>query len=220
NVGAAPIQNIGAYGVELSEFVDFVETMDMRSGQIRKLTREECGFGYRDSAFKRDLAGHMVITGVALSLYAEPRLVLDYRDLRLELEAMGIDSPRPSQVCEAVIRVRRRKLPNPRLFGNVGSFFKNPMIATDLLERLRSEHADVPSYSSDSAWKIPAAWLIEQCGWKGRRCGPVGVWKHHALVIVNHGGATSKDVLALAESIKASVVARFGIELTEEPMIA
>lgn len=220
NVGAAPIQNIGAYGVELSEFVEFVETMDLQSGQVERLTREECGFGYRDSAFKRALAVRMVITGVGLSLYAEPHLSLDYPDLRFELDAMGITSPVPSQVCEAVIRVRRRKLPDPRSVGSVGSFFKNPVVAANVLERLRIEHGDIPSFGSDSARKIPAAWLIEQCGWKGRRCGTVGVWKHHALVIVNHGEATSDDVLALARSIKESVVARFGIELTEEPTIA
>lgn len=220
NVGAAPIQNIGAYGVELARFVDFVEVMDMQTGELRRMTSEECRFGYRDSVFKHELVHRVIITGVALSLHDEPHPVLDYPELRLELDAMGIASPRPSQVCDAVIRVRRRKLPDPRLIGNAGSFFKNPVIAPEQLQRLRSEHGIVPSFNEGSFHKIPAAWLIEQCGWRGRRCGSVGVWKHHALVIVNHGGATAAGVLELAAAVKHSVLHRFGIELVEEPTIA
>jgi UDP-N-acetylmuramate dehydrogenase len=219
NVGAAPIQNIGAYGVEVSEFVDFVEAMEVKTGRVVKLTKEECGFGYRDSVFKRELAGSLVVTAVGLSLHTRPRLVLDYPDLGAELERMGVTKPLPADVCEAVIRVRRRKLPDPRFVGNAGSFFKNPIVSDDVLKRLQELHTDVPCFKSASECKLAAAWLIDQCGWKGRRCGPVGVWKHHALVIVNHGRATSDDVLRLAASIKESVVARFGIELSVEPTI-
>ncbi|MEJ2131341.1 MAG: hypothetical protein P8Y95_06915 [Gammaproteobacteria bacterium] len=211
--------NVGAYGVELSAFVDFVEAMDVTSGLIVRLSPEECGFGYRDSAFKRELAGRMVITAVALSLHTQPSLVLDYPDLRAELDAMGIARPRPLDVSEAVIRVRRRKLPDPRFVGNAGSFFKNPLVSRDVLGRLRREEPDIPYVEGDAGYKLAAAWLIDRCGWKGKRCGPVGVWKHHALVIVRYAEATREDVLKLAKSIKESVKARFSVELAEEPIM-
>jgi len=218
--GAAPIQNIGAYGVELDEFVDTVTAWDRASGRSRKLTRAECEFGYRDSRFKREI-DRWIVTHLCLRLPQQHALRLDYSGVREELAAMGVSEPMPRAVAAAVRRIRRRKLPDPAEIGNVGSFFKNPVVASDQATALRSAHPGLPVFSAGVAGKskLSAAWLIEACGWRGRRIGDAGVADRHALVLVNHGNATGRELLELARSIAAAVRAEFGIELEPEPRI-
>ncbi|MBS7455637.1 UDP-N-acetylmuramate dehydrogenase [Coralloluteibacterium stylophorae] len=219
-IGAAPIQNIGAYGTEIGEFVETVEAWDRRGARVVRLPREACAFGYRDSVFKRE-AGRYVIVAVEFFFPAAPALRLDYAGLREELAAMGVATPTASDVADAVSRIRTRKLPDWRTLGNAGSFFKNPIVAAARADALAAAHPAMPVYPAgdDARRKLSAAWLIEACGWKGARQGDAGVAAQHALVLVNHGHATGPDILALAERIAASVEARFGVGLEPEPRI-
>jgi UDP-N-acetylmuramate dehydrogenase len=220
-VGAAPIQNIGAYGVEVREHVRAVEAFDRAGGGFVRLAAEACAFGYRDSLFKHE-PDRYVVTAVefALPRVFQPRL--GYAGIEDELRAMGIDgAPRASQVAEAVIRIRRRKLPDPAVTGNAGSFFKNPIVPTAQAEALLADHPALPVFRSGDAdsRKLSAAWLIDACGWKGHRDGDAGVSAAHALVLVNHGQATGSQLLDLARRIAASVQARFGVAIEPEPRI-
>ena len=223
-VGAAPIQNIGAYGVEVRDCIHAVEAFDRRSGTLMRFDREACAFAYRDSLFKRD-PEHYVVTVVEFALSRTPQLVLDYAGIVDELQAMGLDAASPglraAQVAEAVIRVRQRKLPDPAVLGNAGSFFKNPMVPAHVADALKTEHPAMPVFrgSSDETRKLSAAWLIDQCGWKGHRDGDAGVAASHALVLVNHGHASGAELLALARRIAGSVQARFGVAIEPEPRI-
>ena len=219
-VGAAPIQNIGAYGVELDQCVDAVEAFDRHARRFVRLGREDCGFSYRDSRFKHE-TGRWVVTAVELLLSRTPQLRLDYAGIGAELAAMGVDAPTPVQVAEAVCRIRRRKLPDPARTGNAGSFFKNPIVATEVADRLRGKQPALPTFDAgrDGLRKLSAAWLIDACGWKGHRDGDAGVSADHALVLVNHGSATGAQLLALARDIAASVLQRFGVALEPEPRI-
>jgi UDP-N-acetylmuramate dehydrogenase len=218
--GACPIQNIGAYGVEVGELIDSVEAFDLHAGAACRLDRAACAFGYRDSVFKRQ-PGRWIITAVTFALSRTPTLRMDYAGLRNELADMGVEHPGPRDVAEAVIRVRRRKLPDPSVLGNAGSFFKNPIVAASLADRLESEFPGLPVFSGDAAdtRKLSAAWLIEQAGWKGHRDGDAGVSPEHALVLVNYGSASGAQVLKLARDIAASVRARFGVAIEPEPRI-
>ena len=219
-VGAAPIQNIGAYGVEVREHVHRVEAFDRVARQPVRLDAAACDFAYRDSLFKRDPERY-VVTAVEFALSREPDLRLDYAGLGDELRAMGIDAPRPSQVAEAVCRIRRRKLPDPAVLGNAGSFFKNPIVADALATELQRSHPALPMFRTADAHerKLSAAWMIDACGWKGHREGDAGVAASHALVLVNHGAATGGQLLDLARRIAASVHERFGVALEPEPRI-
>ena len=219
-VGAAPIQNIGAYGMEVREHVHVVEAFDRATGTLRRLAAGECAFAYRDSLFKRD-PDRYVVTAVEFALARAPRLRLDYAGLGDELAAMGTDAPTPSRVAEAVCRIRRRKLPDPAVVGNAGSFFKNPIVAAAQADALKAAHPALPVFAAGDAAlrKLSAAWLIDQCGWKGHREGDAGVAASHALVLVNHGRATGAQLLELAQRIGASVRARFGVALEPEPRI-
>jgi UDP-N-acetylmuramate dehydrogenase len=220
-VGAAPIQNIGAYGVEVRDCIHAVEAFDRRSRTVVRFTAGECAFAYRDSLFKRD-PEHYIVTAVEFALSRTPALKLDYAGIGDELQAMGIDgAPRAAQVAEAVIRIRRRKLPDPAVLGNAGSFFKNPIVPAATAERLLSAHPGMPAFrgSSEDTRKLSAAWLIDQCDWKGHRDGDAGVSDAHALVLVNHGNATGAQLLALARRIAASVQERFGVAIEPEPRI-
>jgi UDP-N-acetylmuramate dehydrogenase len=219
-VGAAPIQNIGAYGTEIGEFVHAVEAWDREQKRMARLSHAECAFGYRDSLFKR-AQERWIVTALELRLPRRRELRIDYPGVREELAAMGAESPRASQVAEAVCRLRTRKLPNPALLGNVGSFFKNPLVVAETAQRLKDEHAELPVFpgGDENARKLSAAWLIEQCGWKGHRDGDAGVAAQHALVLVNHGNATGAQLLALARRIAASVEQRFGVRLEPEARI-
>jgi UDP-N-acetylmuramate dehydrogenase len=216
-VGAAPMQNIGAYGVEQAAIFEELEAYDRETRRIVRLNAEECRFGYRESIFKHEYRDRMIITSVTYRLSTSPRINASYRDVSEELAAMGVAEPSIFDVMNAVVSVRRRKLPDPAVIGNAGSFFKNPVVASDVAERLRSAHADVPVYPQpDGRMKLAAAWLIDQCGWKGARRGDAGVHDRQALVLVNHGAASGEEILALASAIQSSVLEHFGISLERE----
>ena len=219
-VGASPIQNIGAYGTEVSEFIQVVEAFDRTHGTRVRLDRAACAFAYRDSVFKRDIDRYVVIA-VEFELPRQRALKLDYAGIPEELAAMHVHAPTFRDVGEAVIRIRQRKLPDPAVVGNAGSFFKNPIVPAALADELQQEHAGLPVFRGDAAdnRKISAAWMIEACGWKGFREGDAGVAASHSLVLVNHGLATGAQLLSLARRIADSVQARFGVRIEPEPRI-
>ena len=219
-VGAAPIQNIGAYGVELKDVFLRLEAVDLqhKSGPLRTFNRTECRFGYRDSVFKREEQGKWCITSVTFSLSRVGHQInTSYGDIQRTLAEMGVTQPSIADVSRAVVHIRSSKLPDPAVIGNCGSFFKNPETDRAVLERIRSTHPQVPHYDlPDGRVKIPAGWLIEQCGWKGKRVGNTGCYEKQALVLVNHGGATGEEVKQLAYDIIQSVEEKFGIRLEPE----
>ena len=218
-VGAAPIQNIGAYGVEASEFIIAVEVWDRAAMRLEHIERADCAFGYRDSLFKRELHRY-IVTAVEFTLPRQRELRLDYAGVREELQALGVTAPTSATVAEAIARIRTRKLPNPALIGNAGSFFKNPLVAADQALRLRAENPDLPAWAAvDGEVKLSAAWMIEAAGFKGIRDGDAGISAQHALVLVNHGHASGAQLWALAERVRAGVHARFGVLLEAEPLI-
>lgn len=215
-VGAAPIQNIGAYGRELSRWVSGVAVVDTVTLERTVLDPAACAFRYRDSVFKSEERGRYVVTAVTLDL-RDDRPDSGYAELARELGRLGRE-PSPAWVAEAVIRLRRRKLPDPRQVGNAGSFFKNPTLTADTFDRLRGR-LDVPGFPDGARVRVPAARLIDVCGWKGYRNGDAGVWSRHALVIVNHGRAGGREILDLADRIRDDVARRFDIELQLEPAV-
>src|SRR5690348_6154304 len=218
--GAAPVQNIGAYGVELEEFVHAVEAFDLREHRLLKFAKDECVFAYRDSRFKREPDTY-AIASLELELPKEREPVLDYAGVREELAAMGIQgNPSSAQVAEAVVRLRTRKLPDPALIPNAGSFFKNPFIPRDEAEALKREHPGLPLWPVDATHaKLSAAWLIETSGFKGTREGDAGISDRHALVLVNHGHAGGAQLWALAQRVRDRVRQRFGVVLESEPRV-
>jgi UDP-N-acetylmuramate dehydrogenase len=220
-VGSAAVQNIGAYGLEVGERIESLDVLDLASGEIEQFTAAACQFDYRDSVFKRQ-PGRWLILAVHFRLPLNWRPLTRYGELARELFERGFSDsnpPTPLQVSDAVIALRRRKLPDPAELGNAGSFFKNPVIEAERCAALLSAHPDLPHYPQpDGREKLAAGWLIEQCGWKGRRLGSVGCHDRHALVLVNHGGATGADILRLAASIQDDVFRRFGVELEPEPV--
>ncbi|MBT8147283.1 MAG: UDP-N-acetylmuramate dehydrogenase [Gammaproteobacteria bacterium] len=222
-VGAAPIQNIGAYGVELEEVFTSLEALEVASGERWTFDREACAFGYRDSIFKHGRPGELIVTSVTLQLSRSSAPKTDYQALQLELEAMGVpDSPSPEQVAEAVMAIRRRKLPDPAVLPNCGSFFKNPVVPRSVYEGIAERFDSVPSYSvpqQPDQVKVPAAWLLDKVGWKGHRKGPCGVHKDQAVVLVNYGGASGAQLLDLARDMQLSVLDKFGITLEPEVRI-
>jgi UDP-N-acetylmuramate dehydrogenase len=219
-VGAAPVQNIGAYGLEVAERFEALEAVDLDSGELLRLDRDACNFGYRDSVFKQALAGRCLITRVAFRLPQPWQPVLGYADVSRALAAQGVTDPTPLQLSDAIIAIRRDKLPDPAQQGNAGSFFKNPVLEPAAAARLLAGHPQAPHYPQpDGRTKFAAGWLIEQCGWKGRALGPVACHDRQALVLVNRGGARGTDVLALAGRIAEDVSARFGVTLEMEPIV-
>jgi UDP-N-acetylmuramate dehydrogenase len=217
--GAAPIQNIGAYGTEVGEFIASVDAWDLRLQRPVRLSRDECGFGYRDSVFKRE-PERWIVTAVEFSLSRAPRLRLDYAGVREELAAIGATTPTATQVAAAVRRLRRRKLPDPVDIGNAGSFFKNPVVPAAQAEALLATNASMPVYpAGDGDRKLSAAWLIEACGLRGFRDGDAGISAQHALVLVNHGHASGDELLSVARRVAGSVEQRFGVRLEPEPRI-
>ncbi len=228
-VGAAPIQNIGAYGVEVKDLIESVLVAELDSGKERRYTRDECGFGYRDSIFKRNLKGRVIILSVTFRLNktvddagnapdGNSLLNLGYAGIREELDRMGIAQPGIGDVREAVCAIRRRKLPDPAIVGNAGSFFKNPVVDHSAMAAIHAKFPEAPAYQQQGqdGFKVPAAWLIEQCGWKGFREGDAGVHPEQPLVLVNYGKATGKQVVELAEKIRKSVREKFGVDLEPE----
>lgn len=217
--GAAPIQNIGAYGVELERVFDCAEVWDLEKQTLCMLRASDCKFAYRDSLFKQNPDRYWV-TSITLKLSRGRRVRLTYAGLKEELQAMGISAPGPRDVSAAVIRMRTRKLPDPEFIGNAGSFFKNPLVPAQKAVELSKKYPRLPVFEqTHSNSKISAAWMIEQCGWKGFREGDAGVSRQHTLVIVNHGGAGGADLLALAAQVRKSVNEQFGIMLDIEPHI-
>jgi len=221
-VGAAPIQNIGAYGVEVRERIHAVEVFDRVSGQLQRMHHGDCAFAYRDSIFKHH-PDRWIVTAVEFNLARASTPVLDYAGLRDELLAMGVVDASPRHVADAVIRIRRCKLPDPAVIGNAGSFFKNPIVPQPVADALSALHPGLPVFpaANGDSRKLSAAWMIDACGWKGYRDpdGDTGVSPSHALVLVNHGHATGMQLLDLARRIAGSVHGRFGVELEPEPRI-
>jgi UDP-N-acetylmuramate dehydrogenase len=216
SVGAAPMQNIGAYGVELEQRFAWLEAVEVSTGSLRRFDYADCGFSYRESVFKRALLGQFVITHVALDLLLEPELCLDYGAIGEGLTAAGVGAPTPRDVAEVVMAIRREKLPDPAVLGNAGSFFKNPVLSQSAFDRLKKQHPAVPSYDAPSGVKVAAGWLIEQAGWKGHDRGTYGVHDKQALVLVNRGGASGRDILQLSEEVLQGVFAKFGVQLERE----
>jgi UDP-N-acetylmuramate dehydrogenase len=218
-VGAAPIQNIGAYGAEIKDVFHSLTVFDMASGDTRTMTGAECRFGYRDSVFKHADGAQLVVLDVTFALPKAWQPNLRYAELANELRAAGIDQPNARQVGDAVIAIRRRKLPDPAEIGNAGSFFKNPVVPFDQCARLLAAFPNMVHHAqTDGTEKLAAGWLIDQCGWKGRSMGAAGVYPKQALVLVNNGGATGADVVALAQAIQADVAGRYGVRLEPEPV--
>lgn len=218
NVGTAPIQNIGAYGVEIKDSFESCKAIDIQTLESKEFNLSDCNFGYRDSVFKSALKRRYIITSVVLRLSRENhRLNTSYGSIDTYLEEKGFDAPGIKEVSDAVIQIRRSKLPDPKELGNSGSFFKNPVIPEEDFRRLEKEFPQVPFYKiSEDSYKIPAGWLIDQAGLKGFRQGDAGVHKKQALVLVNHGSASGKDILALARTIQEEVRMLFKIELQPE----
>lgn len=218
-VGAAPVQNIGAYGVELKDLFAGLTALDRHAGELREFSLEECGFAYRDSLFKRE-SGRWLILRVRFALSRSAALHLDYGPVRQRLAEQGIDAPTALDVSQAICAIRSEKLPDPAVLGNAGSFFKNPVVPAALAQRLRAEHADLVGYpQADGQVKLAAGWLIERAGWKGFREGDAGVHRLQALVLVNYGSATGAQLLALAQRIQADIAQRFAVELEIEPNV-
>ncbi len=216
--GAAPIQNIGAYGVELRERFEGVRAYDRHTGAFVWLDLRACGFGYRDSLFKRAGAGRYIITAVTLCLPKAWQPVLSYGELARELD--GRAAPDAATIRDAVVAIRSRKLPDPAQVGNAGSFFKNPLVSAAQRDALLQANPDLVSYAQpDGSYKLAAGWLIDRCGFKGVSDGPVGVYGKQALVLVHHGGGTGAMLLALANRIADAVQARFGVRIEPEPVV-
>jgi len=221
--GAAPVQNIGAYGVEQKDAFYELEAVEIGSGETVKFGARDCAFGYRDSIFKNKLKDRFFITAVSYRLVKLPasgasyQYKTEYGAVRAMLDAMKPCELSLKAVSDAICQIRRAKLPDPKEIGNAGSFFKNPSIPQEQFQKLAQEYPRMPHYpQTDGTVKIPAGWMVEQCGWKGKVMGHAGVHKDQALVLVNHGGATGKDILALSDSIWRSVAEEFGIELSPE----
>ncbi|MCU0443756.1 MAG: UDP-N-acetylmuramate dehydrogenase [Microscillaceae bacterium] len=216
-VGASPMQNIGAYGVEVKEVIESVEALAIADGSLRVFSNAECKFGYRESIFKNELKNQYIITHVHFRLAKQPNFKVSYGDIQKTLQDLHIQELTIQAVSQAVCQIRQSKLPNPAELGNAGSFFKNPEIPTAQFEKLKTQFPTIPSYPINAQIiKIPAGWLIEQAGWKGKRSGNIGVHDKQALVIVNYGGGKGLEIKQLAQQIQTSVREKFGIELKPE----
>lgn len=217
-VGASAVQNVGAYGVEAGNLIDSVETLEVATGEMRIFTQQECAYAYRSSVFKHQLKGQYIVTAVVyrLSLCFVPDL--EYAAIHRELQARGIQAEQvtPKLLRNLIIEVRQSKLPDPDEVGSAGSFFMNPVISHEQFVALQSRYPQVPHYPMGDGVKVPAGWLIEQCGWKGRSLGPAGVYSKQALVLVNLGGAAGEDVVKLSEAVQQDVYEKFGIRIHPE----
>jgi len=217
SVGASPMQNIGAYGREIKDVFHSLEAYYLPTGEIHTFNNQQCGFGYRESVFKRQFKNQYVIVSVTYQLTKKHQLNTSYGAINEQLQAMGIENPTIKDVSNAVIAIRSSKLPNPKEIGNAGSFFKNPVIEKQLYNQLVANYPDMPNYPVDELHvKVPAGWLIEKAGWKGKTFDNYGVHKNQALVLVNYGGATGKQVFELSEAIIADIQSKFNIALERE----
>ncbi len=219
-VGASPVQNIGAYGVELQDRFESLDAVDLVTGRSVTLHAPGCGFGYRDSVFKQALAGRSVITRVRFRLPRPWRPMLGYLELERKRAETGIDAPDALQVFDWVCAIRRAKLPDPGKIGNAGSFFKNPIVTPEQCRDIIGRDPEIVHYPMpDGSVKLAAGWMIDACGWKGKSVGQAGVYEKQALVLVNRGSATGSEVMLLAQAIRESVYGRFGIRLETEPVV-
>lgn len=218
SVGAAPMQNIGAYGVEISDTFDHLEALNLETLAVERFDNQQCQFGYRESFFKHQGKGKYLIASVCFRLSKKPFIKTSYGAIQNMLNAKGIRNPSIQDISKVVIEIRKSKLPDPKEIGNSGSFFKNPTLTSQDAERLKEIYPSIPHYPIDGSLdiKFPAAWFIEQSGWKGFRDGDAGVHVHQALVLVNYGNATGKQIQQLSEKIKASVFEKFGVSLETE----
>lgn len=217
SVGAGPMQNIGAYGVELKDSFYELEALQLDTMEIRKFSAADCKFGYRESVFKHELKNRFFITHVTFCLSRNPQLNTSYGAIAQELQQMGITVPGVRDVSNAVINIRRSKLPDPKVLGNAGSFFKNPEVDQQVFDQLKAAHPNVVGYPTiPGKVKLAAGWLIEQCGWKGKVVGHTGSHKDQALVLVNYGEATGKEIYELALQIRDSVIEKFGVRIDPE----
>ena len=218
SVGASAVQNIGAYGVEVKGVIDRVEAISIRNREQVSLSPDRCRFGYRSSNFKHDWAGRFIITAVIFKLSRKPDFVLDYPGVKAAVEAMGPITL--DHVRQAIVSIRQSKLPDPAVIGNAGSFFKNPVMDGDALGGLLKKDPGLPHYpQGEDRYKLAAGWLIERCGWKGRHVGKAAVHHQQALVLVNLGGATGREILELSKQVSGAVHGRFGIELDREVLV-
>ncbi|MEW6023450.1 MAG: UDP-N-acetylmuramate dehydrogenase [Pseudomonadota bacterium] len=218
-VGAAPIQNIGAYGLEIKDVFHSLTAYDLATGERRTMGAADCRFGYRDSIFKHADGANLVVLDVTFALPRAWQPNLRYAELANALRDMGMQAPTPREVSDAVVAIRRRKLPDPAEIGNAGSFFKNPVVSAEHCASLLARFpALVHHAQADGSEKLAAGWLIDQCGWKGKHMGAAGVYPKQALVLVNNGGASGAEVLALAKAIQADVLEKFGVALEPEPV--
>jgi UDP-N-acetylmuramate dehydrogenase len=215
-VGAAPVQNIGAYGIELKDVCHQVEVFDTQTLVFKSLQANECNFGYRDSMFKNEAKGRYIVTAIILKLSKNAKLNTSYGAIQSELTKRHITQPTSKDISEVVAYIRYEKLPNPVIVGNAGSFFKNPVVTKDELEKIKLSYPNVVSFPNGDMVKLAAGWLIEQCGWKGKIVGNTGTWEHQALVIVNYGGATGQEIYNLSEDIIKSVKDKFNVTLERE----
>ena len=216
-VGAAPMQNIGAYGAELKDVFIELEAIDVKTAETKIFTKNDCNFGYRNSVFKNEEKGKYFIYSVTLKLSKHPKVNVSYGDIQKILDAKNIADPTIENVSDVVIAIRESKLPNPKEIGNAGSFFKNPEIESALAEKIKMNYPEMPKYDLPNGnVKIPAAWLIEQCGWKGKRVGNTGNHDKQALVIVNYGNASGNEIRQHALTVQQSVLNKFGIALEAE----
>lgn len=220
-VGASAVQNIGAYGAEVKDAVCSVEAVEIATGKVVTIPAGECHYAYRQSRFKGEWRNRFLITHVTYRLSASFAPHVDYGNIRAELDAKGIATPTARQLREVIIDIRNAKLPDPKVEGNAGSFFMNPIVSRERFEAIRKDYPTMPFYEvrngqGDSSYKIPAGWMIDQCGWKGKTIGPAGVHSRQALVLVNKGGATGSDIVRLMKAVQHDVYERFGISLQPE----
>ena len=216
-VGASAVQNIGAYGVEAKDLIVSVEAVEIETGRICRFTNDECDYSYRQSKFKHTWRDRFLITAVTYKLSETYEPELDYGNIRAALAVKGIDFPTAAELREVITEIRNAKLPDPKVLGNAGSFFMNPVVSTQKYNELAQQYEGMPHYSIDNEHeKIPAGWLIEQCGWKGKAMGKAAVHDKQALVLVNRGGATGNEVVRLCETIQHDVMQKFGIEINPE----
>lgn len=216
-VGASPIQNIGAYGVEMKDAFVALEAFDLSCPRTKVIKKEDCKLGYRDSIFKHEYRNKFVILSVSFKLSKKPVPNISYASLEKEIKALGIQNPTIKDVCDIVSKIRQSKLPDPKDLGSAGSFFKNPVIAPELFKKLKIKYPTISHFKQDDKnIKLAAAWLIEECGWKGYASGSYGVHEDQALILVNYGGAKGREIYKLSELIKRSVYSKFGVELNTE----
>jgi len=215
-IGAAPMQNIGAYGVELKDVFESLEAINLQTNEVQTFNNSECNFGYRESIFKNKLKDQYIITNVTLKLQQQPTFNISYGAIEKTLEENRVEELSIKAISDAVIQIRQNKLPDPKVVGNAGSFFKNPIVDNVIAQSIQKKYPKMPNYPAGEKTKIPAGWLIDQCGFKGKIVGETGTYKNQALVLVNHGNAVGEEILSFSKQIQATVLDKFGIELERE----